>query len=66
MSERKPQSGDRCRMPGCGGKLKTYSTRVVADVRVRYLECDECGYKPLGNKLIIPLRFAPPRRRRAS
>lgn len=61
MSERKPQSGDRCPMPGCDGRLRTYSSKVVADVRVRYLACKVCRWKPLGNKLIIPLRYAPRR-----
>ena len=61
MSDRKPQSGDRCQMPGCDGRFTTYSTRVVGDVRIRYLHCNTCGYKPLENKLIIPLRYAPRR-----
>lgn len=61
MSERKPQSGDRCPMPECEGRITTYSTRVVGEVRVRYIGCNTCTYKPLGNKLIIPLRYAPRR-----
>jgi hypothetical protein len=48
-------------MPGCEGRLRTYSSKVVADVRVRYLACKVCRWKPLGNKLVIPLRYAPRR-----
>lgn len=60
---RRVQSGDDCPAPGCGGRLHVYHTHCTADARIRYLECDRCGWKPDDNKQIVPLEFAPPRRR---
>ena len=55
--------GDRCECDSCGGKLRTYSTRLnfALRVRIRYLCCDSCGNCPDGNKWIVPLEFAPRR-----
>lgn len=60
---RRSRSGDRCGIPECAGKLEVYSTRVKLneDVRVQYLRCSRCSWKPSDNKLIIPLDFAPVR-----
>lgn len=41
---------------GCGkGRYRTYSTLLVRHMRVRYLHCPQCGFKPQGNKIILPI-----------
>lgn len=62
---RSPAPGDACPRPDCGGRLTVYHTHTDATHRTRYLECDRCGAKPPHNKQIVPLEFAPPRRRAA-
>ncbi len=60
---RRPQSGDPCGCAKCRGFLKVVDSKVKIDlqVRVRYLGCGECGYRPDDNKQIIPLEYAPQR-----
>jgi hypothetical protein len=45
-----------CRVP-----LATYSTRVVASSRIRYLRCPQCGARPADNIAVVPLAHAPRR-----
>jgi hypothetical protein len=63
---RKPCSGDRCGCARCKGYLEVANTRVkeTAGVRVQYLACNLCSWRPENNKLVIPLEFAPPRKAR--
>jgi len=58
-----PRPGDLCAHDGCSGRIAVYSTRVnvLGRVRIRYLSCDACGAKPVNNKWIVPLEFAPVR-----
>jgi hypothetical protein len=60
---RRYNSGDRCECAQCQGKLSVYSTHVKPDagVRVRYLSCDICHWRPVENKVIVPLAYAPRR-----
>lgn len=46
---------DSC--PNCRQPFATVDTKVVGESRVRYMGCRRCGTK--GDKVIIPLRFAP-------
>jgi hypothetical protein len=57
------RSGDPCGCAKCLGKLAVQNTRVkeAAQVRVQYLACDLCNWRPEDNKVIIPLEFAPAR-----
>ena len=54
--------GDKCSCPECTGRLHVYSTRVkeAEGVRVQYLECGVCKWKP-DNVIRIPLEYAPKR-----
>lgn len=63
---RKPRSGDRCGCAKCKGHIKVVNTEPKEDLgyRVQYLGCDTCHTRPDDNKVIIPLEFAPPRRKR--
>ncbi len=63
QSRRPARSGDKCQCDQCTGRLKVYSTRIIQsqDIRVQYLECRMCGWKP-DNTVRIPLEFAPPRK----
>jgi len=56
--------GDPCGCAACRGHLVVYSTRILHNegVRVRYLECSACDYKP-NNVERIPLEYAPPRKK---
>lgn len=54
-----PSSGDPC--PNCGGRLVVVNSFASGDYRVRYLGCRACGYRPPNNRLVVPLRYAPPR-----
>ena len=53
------RSGDLC--PSCGAQIQVVNTRIIGTQRVRYLGCRSCGYRPVKNKIIIPLEYAPPR-----
>lgn len=63
MSGSRP--GDKCCEATCSGRLVVYMTRInfVRAVRVRYLRCPVCGDLPPQNKWIVPLEFAPAKRR---
>lgn len=65
ISRRK--SGDPCDCAKCRGHLEVANTKVkeAAGVRVQYLACDLCAWRPEDNKVIIPLEFAPPRASRS-
>lgn len=54
-------SGENCNVRGCIGFMKTYKTQVLiaAGYRVRSLECNVCRNRPEGNKVTVPLKFAP-------
>jgi hypothetical protein len=66
ISRRKSRSGDACQCAKCRGHLKVKTTIVKEDegVRVQYLACTLCNFKPDDNKIIVPLDFAPPRDRK--
>lgn len=55
--------GNQCPVRGCEGHIHVYHTHIeqTETYRIRYLRCDKCGHKPEGNKVIVPLRYAPPR-----
>lgn len=59
------QPGDACECANCKGKLRVQTTRINRSegVRVRYLSCSFCEWKPADYKLVVPLEFAPPRKR---
>lgn len=44
---------DPCLVPGCSGRMYVYDSRVnKAGLRVRYMQCTECGHKPENNKWV--------------
>lgn len=47
------------------GFMVVYSSEVTRDEtkRIRYLRCNVCRHRPPKNKQIIPIEFAPRRRR---
>lgn len=47
-----PFPGDAC--PECGGKIVIYAVKRDDEARrvTRYLECQDCGHKPPGNKWV--------------
>ena len=54
--------GETC--PKCGnGVYQVVNTRVSdeRDVRIRWLGCRSCGYRPPDNKQVVPLAHAPRR-----
>ena len=55
--------GDACPCKDCQGRLKVYCTRVnvIANRRIRYMQCDTCGAKPERNIWVLPLEYAPAR-----
>lgn len=57
-------NGEPCPMKGCNGIFATYKTQVMtAELRVRYFRCNVCHYQPEANKMAVPLKFAPARKR---
>lgn len=44
--------------------IQVVNTEADGGVRIRYLGCRCCGYRPKGNKRIVALEFAPSRRER--
>ena len=52
--------------PRCGAILGVVNTRIIGQTRVRYIGCHGCGFRPEGNKMVIPLVYAPPRVRAIS
>lgn len=42
--------------------IQVLNTEADGGTRIRYLGCRACGYRPKGNKRIVPLEFAPSRR----
>lgn len=61
VNQRPPQIGDPCPREACDGVLGVYSCLVhnSANVRVRYLHCRTCKCRPVNNKQVVPLRYAP-------
>lgn len=59
------RSGSPCGCSRCRGKLRVANTLVkeAIGVRVQYLACDLCHWRPADNKVIIPLEYAPARRK---
>jgi len=55
--------GDPCGCEQCRGHLVVYSTHIRHEegVRVRYLECSDCDWKP-DNVERVALEYAPPRK----
>lgn len=54
--------GEVC--PSCGkAQIKVLNTRPSESegVRVRWLGCGGCGFRPPDNKQVVPLKFAPRR-----
>lgn len=54
-------SGDKCPRRGCKGRLQVIRTEVHDTHRMRFIGCRECGYRPVKNKLIVPIQYAPRR-----
>lgn len=44
--------------------IQVVNTEADGGVRIRYLGCRCCGYRPKGNKRVVPLEFAASRRER--
>jgi hypothetical protein len=63
LNQTRKRSGDPCGCDSCTGRLTVYSTHIREEegVRVQYLECNLCHWKP-DNTVRVPLEFAPPRR----
>ena len=63
LARNQRQSGDRCECDSCAGRLVVENTRVKRDegVRVQYLACRECGWRPQDNKLVRSLELFPAR-----
>ncbi len=61
MGQREPEKvmrslpGDRCKADECVGRLTVYTTRIEAGMRVRFLECSNCGHKPNDSKWVTPI-----------
>lgn len=54
-------SGDPC--PCClHGTILVKRSVIVGENRVRTLRCSTCGFEPIQAKIVIPLKYAPPRR----
>lgn len=62
--EQRFQQGDDC--PRCGGLIGVLNTRIEENVRVRWIGCHDCGFRPPRNRLEIPIDYSPPRRQRFS
>lgn len=64
MQRNTRHSGDRCECSACQGFLIVENTRIKREVgvRVQYLACNECGWRPEDNKLVHPLALFPPRK----
>lgn len=58
------RSGDPCGCDNCRGRLKVYSTHIhkAEGIRVQYLECNRCQWKP-DNTQQVSLEYAPPRKK---
>lgn len=62
MGQREPEKvmrslpGDPCPTGDCKGVLTVYTTRIEAGMRVRYLECSNCGVKPEDSKWVTPIQ----------
>jgi 5-methylcytosine-specific restriction endonuclease McrA len=57
------RSGDKCEK--CqSGHYGVLNSIVTGDVRIRYLGCTECQYRPKHNIQAVPLKFAPPQHER--
>lgn len=54
---------DPCPQPKCPGVMHVANTKVdeEAGMRIRYLACSVCGFRPANNALMVPLEFAPRR-----
>jgi hypothetical protein len=52
-------TGDPC--PKCESHIQVVNTFVEGESRVRYLGCRGCGFRPEGNKVVVPLVIAPSR-----
>lgn len=55
-------SGDKCPRRKCKGRIQVVDTAVKGDHRIRYLGCRMCGYRPVKNKIIVPIAYAPKRK----
>lgn len=57
MHRNQRQSGDQCECDACRGRLVVENTRAkpAIGMRVQYLACNQCGWRPENNKLIRPL-----------
>ena len=66
--KRRPRSGDSCQCAKCTGRLRVQTTIVKEEqgVRIQYLSCELCHFKPEQHKVIIPLDMAPPRPKKPS
>ena len=47
--------GDPC---PCGHYLIVVNSKLVGDTRVQYVGCRRCGYRPVGNKVVVPLKVS--------
>lgn len=63
MAERtRLNAGDKC--PNCKrGVIGVLNSKIHGDNRYRYLGCRACNFQPTPNKLIVPLAFAPARKK---
>lgn len=56
--KRKHQPGDACECAECKGRLWVYTTRPkpAEGVRVQYMACFLCKWKPEDSKRVVPLK----------
>lgn len=48
----------------CGDVLVVVNSKIQGEFRIRFYGCRRCGHRPDENKQVVPLEYAPPRRRR--
>lgn len=58
------RAGQRLTSTGRTPVIQVLNTEAGSGVRIRYLGCRSCGYRPKANKRILSLEFAPSRRAR--
>jgi hypothetical protein len=62
MTEQRFELGDAC--PDCGARIGVLNSIPTEDLRVRYIGCKQCLWRPADNKRTVPLGHAPRQRPR--
>lgn len=53
LAPRGARPGDPCQQ--CGGRVKVYCSKRTGTVRIQYMKCGKCGWKPKYNTRRVPL-----------